>query len=180
VSLWPGETPPTGESARRRRARSAGLLVLAVVVAVAVAIGVLAAGRAQRGEPDEDVLPPVIEDVPLPTTTTVVPTIEVETEFGAAIIARSIRCEREEQLDDTSVAGIRAAVAADNVSGAKPLAYDRVAQNEIVQASLAKLHDEKRFYADCAPIATVAAPTEESPASPDDVETPPGTLPGTG
>jgi hypothetical protein len=178
--LRPGETPPTGESARHRRTRSAGLLVLAVVVAIAVAIGVLAAARAQREEPDEEVLPPVIEDVPLPTTTTVVPTIEVETEFGAAIIARSIRCEREEPLDDTSVAGVRAAVAADNVSGPKPFAYDRVAQNEIVQATLAKLHDEKRFYADCAPIATIAATTGESSALPDDVETPPGTLPGTG
>jgi hypothetical protein len=70
-------------------------------------------------------------------------------------------------------------VAADNVNAAKPFAHDRVAQYEIVQASVAKLHDEKRFYADCAPIEPVAATTGESSSAPDDVESPTGALPST-
>ncbi len=92
------------------------------------------------------------------TTTTVMAPIEVQSVLGAAIIAGHISCKGEGGLSDNAVATVQAAVAEDNNTpsepGAtpKPYANDEAAQNEIVRASVQKLHDEQQFYADCAPV----------------------------
>jgi hypothetical protein len=101
-----------------------------------------------------------------------IPPIEVKFEFGTAIIAEHMVCNREDDLTGESIEAVRAAVAADNDNPAdpggapKPYAHDARAQSEIVRASMQELHEEKRFYADCEPVPATATVTPDSEGSP--------------
>lgn len=99
------------------------------------------------------------------TTSIAVQPIEVEFNFGTAIIAKHIMCVREDDLSGDSVEAVRAAIATDNDNPdapggtPKPYAHDAQAQNEIVRASIQELHDANRFYTDCKPVPAPAIDT---------------------
>jgi hypothetical protein len=95
----------------------------------------------------------------------------VETEFGTAIIAGHIMCKREDTLAGDSILDVQAAVAADNDTPPVPgdaykvYAHDVSAQSEIVRASMQKLHDDSRFFADCEPVPAAATDTSQPRAA---------------